>query len=84
MKECREDRHWEVVYCWTKLITDHAFVFQATSKRCGIEFAGKGGKTNALLKNLESKKPKGFESFFNDNEYKEVFESIRQTHGKYT
>ena len=80
MKECREDRHWEVVYCWCKLIADHAFVFEASANRCGLEFAGKGSKANKLL-NL--KKPKGFESFFNDNEYKEVFESIRQTHGKY-
>ena len=141
MKECREERHWEIVYCWTKLIEDHAFVFQGkmklqytkskryikttnflsniwmkmnlenktehlfyflircffffyfkisifywiyllgSNKRCGIEFAGKGGKSNAAVVN--TRKHKAFESFFNDNEYKEVFESLRQTHGKY-
>ncbi len=27
--ECREGHHWDLVYVWTKLIQDHAFVFVA-------------------------------------------------------
>ena len=60
---------------------DHAFVFQASNKRLGLEFSGKAGKTGNLV---SVKKPKGFDSFFNDSEYKEVFESIQQTHTKYS
>ena len=60
---------------------DHAFVFQASNKRLGLEFSGKAGKTGNLV---SAKKPKGFDSFFNDSEYKEVFESIQQTHTKYS
>merc|ERR1712062_335477 len=81
MKQCREERHWEIVYCWSKLIADHAFVFQASNKRLGLEFSGKASRTNLV----STKKPsKGFDSFFNDSEYKEVYESLQQTHTKYS
>lgn len=81
LKQCREERHWEIVYCWSKLIADHAFVFQASNKRLGLEFSGKASRTNLV----SAKKPsKGFDSFFNDSEYKEVYESLQQTHTKYS
>ena len=79
MKQCREERHWEIVYCWTKLIADHAFVFEATNKYLGLEFSSKVNKNN-----LTVKKPKAFESFFNDPEYKAVYEELQQTHTKYS
>ena len=60
---------------------DHAFVFQASNKRLGLEFSGKASRTNLV----SAKKPsKGFDSFFNDSEYKEVYESLQQTHTKYS
>ena len=75
MKDLRTDRHWELVYCWSKLVADHAFMFVASTRHLGLEFSSK------------IHKPKG-ETEIQEPSYRELFlspliNSMKITHTRY-
>lgn len=76
MKELRSDTHWELVYCWAKLLTDHAFVFVASTQHLGLEFSSKNHKG---VSDDQMEQPQYRETFFSSG-----LESLRKIHDKYT
>ena len=75
MKDLRTDRHWELVYCWSKLVANHAFMFVASTRHLGLEFSSK------------IHKPKG-ETEIQEPSYRELFlspliNSMKITHNRY-
>ena len=74
-KELREDEHWEVVFCWARLISDHAFLFVGSTQHLGLEFSSKLHKVKG---DTFEKEPSYREHFFSS-----MFESLRKTHGRY-
>ena len=41
MDELRAGCHWELVFCWAKLVSDNAFVFVGSTKPVGLENSGR-------------------------------------------
>ena len=82
INECRAGRHWEIVYCWAKLITDHAFHFCASVKFLGLEFASKSGDR---LSDKPGKSRKNFapDPLYKQDSFREILESLSKTHGQY-
>jgi hypothetical protein len=87
MNECRRDRHWELVYCWAKLISSHAFYFVGSTKPVGMENAVVAEKRSSVAGNFARSGGQGLsghEPFYKEEACRDMMDSIRKTHNRYT
>lgn len=83
--ECRDGQHWEIVCCWAKVLTDHAFHFVATCQPVGLENSSKSERF--ALPTNQSKNVKKFmkmEPLFKQDSFREIMENLQKTHERYT
>jgi len=86
MNELRSGCHWELVYCWAKLVTDNAFLFVGTTKPVGLENSGRNQDRFGLNPTGRSKK-RNFETqqepIFNKDSFSMMLERMTKTHNRY-
>ena len=88
ISDCRLARHWEIVYCWTKLLAEHAFIFVATTDPVGLENSGKLSNTEfrterSVLQRRGSILGSSHLPFHQNSNFQEMLENLNKTHQSY-
>jgi len=86
MDELRSGCHWELVFCWAKLVSDNAFVFVGSTKTVGLENSGRNQDRYGLNPNGKLRK-RNFETFneptFNKDSFSDMLDRMNKTHNRY-
>ncbi len=86
MKQCRRDRHWELVYVWSQLVLDHAFLFVGSTKPVGMEnatMAEKRASVAGQFYQTGGRDDSGHVPIGKNEEFKDMVERVRRAHSRY-
>jgi len=86
--ELRSGCHWELVYCWAKMVADSAFTFVASTKPVGLEHSGRNQDRFGVNEDSRSNKkgsfPASTEPILNIDSFSEILEKLTKAHNQYT
>jgi hypothetical protein len=86
--ELRSGCHWELVYCWAKMVSDSAFTFVASTKPVGLENSGRNqdrvGVNEESRSNKKGSFPASTEPILNIDSFSEILEKLTKAHNQYT
>ena len=86
MNECRNNRHWELVYVWSQLVLDHAFLFVGSTTPVGMENASAAEKRASVVGqyHLSGGRDEGGHVPISKNELvRDIMEGMGRTHKRY-
>ncbi len=83
IEECRQCRHWEIVYCWAKLASDHAFHFVAFTQKIGLEHSSKAEKMEQKMDRKNSERTR-LEPVYESESFKNALENLKRCHNRYS
>ena len=76
----RREAHWDVLYAWCKLLTEHAFHYTACPSQMGLEVAQQMEVREAAEKGIIG----GRDEYFRSKEYLGLMKKLGRAHAKYT
>ena len=76
----RREAHWDVLYAWCKLLTEHAFHYTACGSQMGLEVAQQMEVREAAEKGITG----GRDEYFRSKEYLGLMKKLGRAHAKYT
>ncbi|XP_059084943.1 snRNA-activating protein complex subunit 1-like [Tigriopus californicus] len=79
IEECREEQHWDLIYCWTRLLSNYAVEFTGPSVIMGVEAGVTWETRSSQDQRILAYKLNPFSS----NEIQSCFGRIAQTHQHY-
>ena len=76
----RKEAHWDVLYAWCKLLTEHAFHYTACVSQMGLEVAQQMEARETAEKSVSG----GRDEYFKSKEYSMLMKKLGRAHAKYT
>ena len=80
MEGAKREAHWDVLYAWCKLLTEHAFHYTACESQMGLEVAQQMEAREKAEKGITG----GRDEYFKSKEYMGLMKKLGRAHAKYT
>ena len=75
----KKEKHWDVMYAWSKLFTNHAFHYVACSNQMGIEMAYQSEQRDMVEKSSAA----AGQEYFKSKEFDGLISKVTKAHNKY-